>query len=87
MPTVWIPPLMRSLTDDQEQVEASGETVREVVEDLEKRFPGLADRLCQDDALRPGITVAVDGVVSNKGLRQRVQADSEVHFVPAIGGG
>lgn len=87
MATVWIPPLMRSLANDQETVEVAGETVRELVQALDERFPGIAERLVEEGRLRPGLSVAVDGVVSNKGLREPVKPDSEVHFVPAMSGG
>jgi hypothetical protein len=40
-----------------------------------------------DDALRPGLAVAINGTVSRLGLRQPVPAGAEVHFLPAIGGG
>ncbi|RME61745.1 MAG: hypothetical protein D6790_07350, partial [Caldilineae bacterium] len=33
------------------------------------------------------LSVAVDGVISNKGLRTRVNPDSEVHIIPAMSGG
>ena len=87
MPTVWIPPLLRELTDGQETVTVPGRTVGEVIQALEERFPGIQERLCQGNRLRPGITVTVDGVLGTKGLREPVAEESEVHFVPAIGGG
>ena len=87
MATVWIPPLMRSLTDGQQIVEAEGESVRELVAALEERFPGVADRIIDEGRIRPGWTVAVDGAVQNRGLRAAVGPDSEVHFVPAMTGG
>ena len=87
MPEVWIPSLLRSLTDDLEKVQIPGETIREVIENLEAKFPGIRDRICEDGRIRPGLAVAVDGIVSNDGMRQRVEAESEVHFVTAISGG
>ena len=47
----------------------------------------MAARLTLDGALRPGIAVAVDGVIATRGLRQRLAAPSELHFVPAMAGG
>ena len=44
-------------------------------------------RLVEDDALRRGIVLTIDGVANRQGLRAKVAPDSEVHFVPAIGGG
>jgi sulfur-carrier protein len=87
MATVWIPALMRSLTDGQAQVEVEGENVRQIIEALDARYPGIAARLIDGNRLRPGLSVAVDGTVGNKGLREPVKPDSEVHFVPAMTGG
>lgn len=87
MPVAFVPPLMRTLTNGVERVEVTGLNVRQVLEELELKFPGFRSRLCVGDELKPGISVAVDGHMSTLGLRQKVTADSEVHFLPAIGGG
>ena len=87
MTTVWIPPPLQDLTGGRGQVEARGRTVRELIEDLEARFPGLRQRLCEEDRLRKGLAVSIDGAVAPEGLRARLQEDSEVHFLPAIAGG
>src|SRR5689334_22420804 len=87
MPQVFIPPAMRPLVAGQAVVEAAGGTVREVIDDLERRYPGIKDRLSQDGTLRPGLAVAVGGSTSALGLLQRVKPDDEVHFLPMIGGG
>jgi molybdopterin converting factor small subunit len=41
----------------------------------------------EEDDLIPGVAVIVDGETSLMGLLERVQENSEVHFLPAIGGG
>lgn len=87
MATVWIPPLLQDLTAGQTKLYVGGETVREIIERLEGQFPGITERLCQDDRLKPGIAVVVDSEVSTRGLRQRLTETSEVHFLPAISGG
>ncbi|MGH7128078.1 MAG: MoaD/ThiS family protein [Planctomycetaceae bacterium] len=87
MPRVFIPPQLRALTGGGEVIEAEGRTVRQVIDDLEVRHPGLRERLCEGDDLKPGLSVAVDGNVSGLGLFQKVREESEVHFLPAIGGG
>lgn len=87
MPRVFIPPLLRKLTDGTEQVDVEGRTVGEVVDNLEARYPGIRAKLCEGDDLKPGLTVAVGSEMSNLGLLERVEPDSEVHFLPAIGGG
>jgi molybdopterin synthase sulfur carrier subunit len=84
---VFIPPLLRDAAGGVDQVEVSAATVRQAVEALEARFPGIRDRLCAGEDLRPGLAVAVNGTVSSMGLLQKVSEGSEVHFLPAIGGG
>jgi molybdopterin synthase sulfur carrier subunit len=89
MAEVWIPTAMLPLTQGQQRVQIEGSTVRQIVNNLEKKFPGTKVRLCddQEDDLLPGVAVIVDGDASQLGLLERVREDSEVHFLPAIGGG
>ena len=87
MAEVWIPALLRDLTGGMEKVTVEGETVRQVIDRLDQLYPGIRQRLCEDDRLREGIQVVVDGAVSRQKLRQRLSATSEVHFLPAISGG
>jgi sulfur-carrier protein len=87
MSTVWIPSLLQPLTDGQPKVIVPGETLRQVIEALEERFPGIQSRLCEGDRLRPSIVAVVNGEVSRFGLRHRLEPESEIHFVPAISGG
>jgi len=61
--------------------------LRQVIEKLEQSFPGIKDKLVEDDRIRPNLAVAVDGEVARMGLLEKVTDTSEVHFVPAIGGG
>jgi molybdopterin synthase sulfur carrier subunit len=87
MPVVWIPSLLRSLTGGQETVSVAGATVGEVIANLDRQYPGVKERLCDGDRLRAGIAAAVDTQVARLGLDEPVSESSEVHFLPAIGGG
>jgi molybdopterin synthase sulfur carrier subunit len=87
MPMVWIPSLMRALTDGKEQVTVGGETLRGVIEELEEAFPGIKSRVIDGDRIRPGLAVSINGEVTNEGLRQKIVPEDEVHFVAAISGG
>jgi molybdopterin converting factor small subunit len=87
VPEVHIPAMLRDLTGGQAAVEAAGATVREVIDALERQWPGIRDRLTDGGRLRPNLAVAVDGEVSPLGLRETVGPASEVHFVAAIKGG
>ena len=86
MATVYIPSLMRDITS-QAKVQVAGSTVRQIIENLEQAYPGLKDRLIENNRLRESISVVVDGDVTPIGLLEKVGEDSEVHFVPAIAGG
>ena len=88
MPEVWIPSLMRKLTNGQEKVIVEGSTLREVIENLEAQFPGIKDRVVFEDyRIAPGLAVAIDGVVTEDGLRAQVSPECEIHFVTSIAGG
>ncbi len=87
MPEVWIYAPMRHLTGGQDRVHADGSTVRQVIDSLERQFPGMRNALRLDDDLMPGIAVIVDGETSALGLLAQVGPESELHFLPAIGGG
>jgi molybdopterin synthase sulfur carrier subunit len=78
---------MRDLTGGAAQVEIAGTNVREVVAGLEERFPGIRARICVGDELAPSLQVSIDHVMSMRGLRAKVGPTSEVHFLPAFGGG
>lgn len=87
MPIIWIPALLRDLTDGEEKLIVPGETVGQVIEHLNERYPGIKERLCEGARLRPNITVVVDGLASRERLRHRLAETSEVHFIPTVSGG
>ncbi len=90
MPMVWIPaPWREKLTQGQQQVDVEGATVRQVIEALDARFPGMRQRIIdpEHDRIRHDIAVSVDGDISVEGLRRKVGETSEVHFLPAMAGG
>ena len=87
MATVYVPSLMQQLTGGQQQIDVSGATVRQIVNNREERFPGIKDRLVEGHRIKPNISVAVDGEITPLGMLEKVGEESEVHFLPAIGGG
>jgi molybdopterin synthase sulfur carrier subunit len=87
MPTVIVPALMRKLTGGRERVAVSGANVRQVIDDLERQFPGIKAHLIEDGDLKPGVAVSIDGEMGIGGLIDPVREASEIYFLPAIGGG
>ena len=88
MAVVWIPSLLQRLTDGADKVEVAGETLRQVINGLDERFPGFKQRLLDEDGdFVEGVAIAIDGEVSHLGLLERLSVTSEIHIIPAIGGG
>jgi len=87
MAIVVVPALLRPLTGGEERVTVTGRNVGQVIDDLERRFPGFREHLLQVGELKPSIAVSIDGEMGTGGLLDRVKDSSEVFFIPAIGGG
>lgn len=87
MATVFIPSLMQKLSDGKSRVEIEGSSVRQIVNNLEAQYPGFMERLVEDGRIKGNISVAIDGEITPLGMLEKVRENSEVHFLPAIGGG
>ena len=84
-----IPPTLRGETQGVREVEASGGTVRELLDDLMSRFPALRGQLLEDEELAPFVNVYVEGedVRTKNGLETSVEESSTVILLPAMAGG
>ena len=87
MAKIFIPTMLQSLTAGVKQVDLDARNVRQIIERLEELYPGMKDRLVEDGEIRPNLAIAIDGDVAIMGMLEKVGENSEVHFVPAIGGG
>jgi len=87
MATVVIPALLRKLTDGKDRVTAGGRNVGQLVEDLERQFPGLRENLIEDGEIKASIAISIDGDIGTGGVLEPVRESSEVFILPAIGGG
>ena len=89
MATVRIPPTLRNEAGGQRQVEADGDTVRDVLDDLMDRFPALKNQLLEDDDIAPFVNVYVEGedVRTKDGLETPVDEASTIILLPAMAGG
>ena len=78
-----LPPLFAGLP---RQVDVDAATVAEAIDNLDQRWPGLRDRLCEPGpVLRPHINVYVDRERAT--LESALEARSRVDVVAAISGG
>ena len=89
MSVVRVPPVLRAEAGGAREVEASGSTVRELLDDLMSRFPGLRTQLVEDDTIAPFVNVYVEGedVRTLDGLDTAVATGSTVILLPAMAGG
>ncbi|HVW26586.1 MAG TPA: MoaD/ThiS family protein [Polyangiaceae bacterium] len=87
--TVRIPTPLRTLTGGEEQVQADGSTVQQVIENLEKRHPGLRERLLDEKGVRRFVNIYVgdEDIRFLDGLATALKGGEEVSIVPAIAGG
>ena len=90
MTQVRVPTPLRKLTGGSEAVEAQGETVAGLFADLDTRYPGIRDRICDESGqVRRFVNVFVNGedIRFLQQLETPVKAGDEVSIVPAIAGG
>jgi molybdopterin converting factor small subunit len=86
---VRIPPTLRTETGGAPRVEAEGDNVRELLDDLTSRFPRLRGQLWEDDAIAPFVNVYVGGedVRTLDGLETPVEDGQTIILLPAMAGG
>jgi molybdopterin converting factor small subunit len=72
---------VRELTGGLAQFEVEAGSVRALIAELERRFPGLGAHVDQHMA------IAIDGEIHQDALAEPLAADSEVVLIPRIGGG
>ena len=76
-----IPGALREHAGGLERIEVEAPDVRGLLAELERRFPGLGERLGRDTA------VAIDGEIHPDPLLEPIGPASEVHFLPRVAGG
>ncbi len=87
---IRIPTPLQKLTANLAEVSAKGSTVKEVLADLERQFPGVKERLYDE---KGGLRRFINFYVNNedvrfmKGETTPVKDGDEVSIVPAIAGG
>ena len=64
MVKVFVPTMLQASTGGVKEVDVTARNVRQVIEQLDERFPGIAGRLMEDGEIRSNLAVAVDGEVA-----------------------
>lgn len=87
---VRIPSPLRPLTGGQGEVSGKPGTLRALIDDLERTYPGMKSRLCEDDGtLRRFINVFVneEDIRFLEGLDTALEPGTRVSILPAVAGG
>jgi len=84
---VHVGSILHAYTDGRSEVEAGGNTVRAVLDDLEARYPGIRFRIVDEqDRVRPHVRIFV-GQVPAADLDTRIGARDQLHVLAALSGG
>lgn len=86
---VHLPTIMRTLTEDQKTVVVDGNTVQEVIHELERNYPGMQNRLMQHGQLHRFVNIYLndDDIRFQQGLASPVKAGDAITILPAVAGG
>ena len=86
---VRIPTILRTYTSGAKAVEGSGDTLGELISDLNKQYDGLREKLVDDSGLRRFVNVYLndEDVRFLGGLAAEVHDGDTVTVLPAVAGG
>ena len=87
---VRVPTPLQKITQNKPEVETTGKTIRELIDSLEKNYPGLKERICDPNGkLRRFVNVYVndEDIRFLKNEETPVKDGDEVSIIPAIAGG
>jgi len=90
MATVLVPTPLRRLTGGQSKLTVDGATVGGVLNAVDAQYPGLAEKLIDDEGnVKRFINVFLNDneIRTLQGLGTPVGADDKVSIVPAMAGG
>ena len=87
---VRIPTPLRRVTNGDDKASVEGDSLSQIINDLESKYPGIKERLCdEDENLRHFVNIYINGedVRFLQGLDTSIGTGDEVSIVPAVAGG
>jgi molybdopterin synthase sulfur carrier subunit len=71
----------RRFTGGLTEFDVEANTVRRMIAELDKRYPGLGEQIDE------GMAIAIDGEIFQDAYLEKLKPDSEIVLIPKIGGG
>ncbi len=90
MPSVRIPTPLRRITGDKDEVAVNAKNIKDLIEELEKQFPGIKERICDENGnIRRFINLYVNNedIRFLNGVETQLKENDVVSIIPAIAGG
>jgi molybdopterin synthase sulfur carrier subunit len=87
---VRVPTPLRKFTQGADEVNAQGNTIRALMEDLEQNYPGIKERICDETGkVRRFVNVYVNGddIRFLQNIETHLKDGDNISIVPAIAGG
>lgn len=87
---VRIPTPLRKLTNGADEVAAEGANINEIINNLEKSYPGLKERICEPDGkLRRFVNLYLndEDIRFKENMETKLKDNDELSIIPAIAGG
>jgi molybdopterin synthase sulfur carrier subunit len=87
---VRVPTPLRKFTNGADEVDAQGSSIKAIVDDLDKNYPGIRERICDETGkVRRFVNVYVNGddIRFLQNLETALKEGDNISIVPAIAGG
>ncbi len=88
--TVLIPTPLRDFTNGESEVTAEGQTISDVIDDLDQNYDGIKERICTEDGeLREFLNIYMndEDIRFMDDLQTEISEGDEISLIPAIAGG
>ena len=87
---VRIPTPLMKLTNNQAEISAEGATIADILNNLESQFPGIKERICEENGTpRRFINIYLneEDIRFLEGEKTKIKDGDEISIIPAIAGG
>lgn len=87
--SVIVPTLLRNLTNGEKKVSVKGNSVAEVIENLDSQYPGMKAKLVHGDQVHRFVNIYIneEDIRFSNGLNTPVRVGDSLTVLPAVAGG